>query len=277
MARDSWVTSTDQELFDRAAELRLGDGDEQWECADVITELQRRGTVSVYEIAVGLLTDRNPAARMVACDVLGQLGWADGKPFGTQSLLHLLGRTTEANRHVLGAAITALGHLGATNAVPAVLAHEICNDEQVRFSLACALPNMVHADAGEDDAGVQALMRLTTDESAEVRDWATFGLGTQLRVDGDAVRDCLRARLEDGDADTRCEALKGLRQRNDAETIQHLTAALRRTTAAPQEVELAYEWGDPDLLGALENMQAWWTIDPALLRDAVDACRTPAT
>lgn len=275
MAHDDWTTATDQELFDRATRLCLGDDDEQWECADVTTELQRRGTVSVYEIAAGLLTDRNPAARAVACDVLGQLGWADNKPFGPQSIPHLIERTTDADTRVVGAAITALAHLGATNAVPAVLIHEISNDEQVRFSLACALPNLVGADPGANHAGVQALMRLTTDESADVRDWATFGLGTQLTVDGAAVRDCLRARLDDGDADTRCEALKGLRQRNDAETIRYLTAALHRTTAAPQEVELAYDWGDPELLDALQDMQTWWAIDPALLRNAIDACRPP--
>jgi HEAT repeat protein len=54
---------------------------------------------------------------------------------------------------------------------------------------------------------------LTQDTAPEVRDWATFALGTQIDLDTSEIRDALAARLNDPDEVTRAEAATGLSRR----------------------------------------------------------------
>ena len=57
------------------------------------------------------------------------------------------------------------------------------------------------------------------DDDPDVRDWATFGLGTQVATDSAEVRDALADRLADADEDVRREALVGLARRRDRRAV----------------------------------------------------------
>jgi HEAT repeat protein len=86
-----------------------------------------------------------------------------------------------------------------------------------------ALPGGVEHPSAKAQVA-QALIRLTNDDSSDVRDDAVFGLGSILDLDTAEIRDALRARLFDSDLDTRLEALVGLAERRDPTVLALLNA-----------------------------------------------------
>lgn len=119
---------------------------------------------------------------------------------------------------------------------------------------------------------VTTLMQLTSDEDADVRDWATFGLGTEVKVDGAAVRQCLLDRLDDPDEDTRAEAVAGLARRHAPEIVRHIRDALCAENVSRLTVESACSLGDPSFADPLAQLANWWDVDVDLLEDARRRC-----
>jgi HEAT repeat protein len=64
------------------------------------------------------------------------------------------------------------------------------------------------------------------DVDDEVREWATFELGTQCDVDTPEIRAALRKRLSDGYEEARNEAIWGVARRNDEQGLGLLLARL---------------------------------------------------
>jgi hypothetical protein len=250
------------------------DGDEDDQYWMLVHELHRRGTRLIFDEAARLIVTGDPRARNVGCDVLSQLGYETGEPFGAESL-PLLARvcTKEVSPSVLGSAISAMGHLRQPEALPYVVAHAHHADPKVRLSVACALPSIADGEwLGQTHPLVTTLMQLTSDDDAHVRNWATFGLGTQVNVDGALVRQCLFARLDDPHDDTRAEALAGLARRHVPEIERHVLDALSAETVHRLAVESARYFGDPSFAGSLAELAGWWDVDIDLLADAQRRC-----
>lgn len=173
----------------------------------------------VLERAIDLTRSNDPYRRARGADVLGQLGVQPGVfstswvPERLQSLLALLRR--ESDSLVLNAAIAALGFLSEPEGIRAILPYHEHSDENVRYAVACALPNGL---GGEPEI-IDTLLKLMRDPDSDVRDWATFGLGTQSDADSTAIRDALFERLQDSDYDTRAEAAVGLAKRKDLRAL----------------------------------------------------------
>jgi HEAT repeat protein len=154
-----------------------------------------------------------------------------------------------------------------------VIEHVAHPEEEVRFAVAFVLPGL----AGEppDPTVINALIRLTADDDPDVRDWATFGLGTQLDEDSEAIRDALAQRLDDPVGDTAGEALLGLARRHDPRALPALLAHLD-DNPGNLIVEAAAELGAPEALPALVRLRAeGWSLDepqPDILEDAISAC-----
>ncbi|MBI2388095.1 MAG: HEAT repeat domain-containing protein [Deltaproteobacteria bacterium] len=116
---------------------------------------------------------------------------------------------------------------------------------------------VVHALLGaQDPRAVAALITLSSDDDPEIRDWATFGLGSQLGepgapdfVDGPTLRDALAARLDDTCDDARAEAIVGLAMRKDPRAVPAIAKELS---------------GGP--FGSLVIEAARWAADPALCK-----------
>jgi len=71
---------------------------------------------------------------------------------------------------------------------------------------------------------VDALIKLCRDADRDVRNWATFTLGSQFESDSASLRTTLHERLTDADPEIRGEALRGLARRRDtgiASVVQH--------------------------------------------------------
>ncbi|AKF85336.1 hypothetical protein MFUL124B02_11380 [Myxococcus fulvus 124B02] len=217
------------------------EGDEDDERAwEAIRVLHARGTRDVLDAALRLLGASSAKARGRGADILGQLG-AGNPVFRTErgdALVDLLRR--ERAPEVLLSAGVALSHLVEPRALAELVALAGHPSAEARYGAAHGLAVL---DAPE---AVEALIRLSADEDRDVRDWATFGLGTMMEArDTPELRDALVARLGDEDPEIVGEALVGLATRKDPRAVELVRAALKGETVMVYALEAAASLGDP--------------------------------
>jgi HEAT repeat protein len=193
-----------------------------------VTKLHFIGTREVLDKAIGLTQSTDQYRRARGADILGQLGVQPGIhstsfiPERLDALLSLI--ETESDTNVLHSAIISLGHVGEPTGIRAVLPFSKHQHEDVRYAVAWALP----CGLGNDPEVIDTLLLLMRDSDSDVRDWATFGLGTQSDADSAAIREALFDRLQDEDEDTRAEAAAGLAKRRDLRVLPAVLEELQR-------------------------------------------------
>jgi HEAT repeat protein len=227
--------------------LNTRDEKAAWECVVV---LHARGTREVFFAAEQLCRSSDSRKRRLGADILGQLG-TPARPFRRESLkiLHNL-LCTESAPKVLNSMLTAIGHCQEKNnqqglgRIAKLRAHR---SENVRFGVVMALLGRTNR------ISLNTLISLTTDTSDDVRDWATFGLGTMVEVDTPKLRNALARRLNDSDGDTRCEAIAGLAKRKDPRARDALLQELKRDNTTSLVFEAAAEFGDITLLPYIQQ------------------------
>jgi HEAT repeat protein len=157
-------------------------------------------------------------------------------------------------------AIYALQHVDPVRAAPYVIPFAGHGDNNVRHAVAVGLGAVDTPEAHE------VLLWLMTDHDADVRNWATFGIGQQSDVDTDQIRESLAAVMSDDDADVRYEGIIGLGRRRDRRAIPYLKLLLhedpddifaREATAKLLGVSESGQITTTDLLGALQRLQRW--------------------
>jgi HEAT repeat protein len=212
--------------------------------------LQSIGTREVLEKAAGWCHSEDPLQRARGADVLGQLGKSAKHPSNRFpeacfAILADLAAKEEVSQP-LSFAIHGLGHVGNPGAVPIIIRHSAHADPDVRFAVACACGNF-----GNEPLAVGTLLLLMCDEDSEVRDWATFGLGSLSELDTQSIRDGLLAALDDPDEDVRQEALVGLARRRDRRVLPLLFRQLESPQVDDMTIEAACQMleiadGPPD-------------------------------
>lgn len=127
------------------------------------------------------------------------------------------------------------------------------------------------------DQGIEMLLLLMADENGDVRDWATFSVGTHTDIDTPEVRQALFARLYDPHDDTHSEAVVGLARRGDERAVPAIRQ--RCEEALQDDWELGSAWFDaaaeiaaPELLPCLEAMVGVGEIETDL-DHAIRRCR----
>lgn len=280
--------NTDWEAKRRAA---LDDPRSVWELIDIalseedehaawqpINVLHHRGNRETFVAARELCESDDPRKQTWGIRILATLGIPE-RCFPDESLsilIPLLERESDNDR--IQEIAFALGHLEDARAVGPLARFKDHPNPDVRYSVVHGLLRR------EDDLAIRTLIELSVDEDSGVRDWATFGLGTQADADTLAIREALFDRLSDEDEDTRGEALLGLANRRDSRIIepllQELSGALVRehpsTLAASLVVQAAREIGDPCLCPALIALREWWGQDDELLEEAIERCKDNA-
>jgi len=244
----------------------------------IAVELQSRTDRPTFEAACALARSSGLDERVLGLDILGQLGYPAGRPFLEDTLPVVLACCDDDRPEVLSSAITALGHLADRRGLPATSDHVTHSSGQVRFAVAFALPSVAgHPPA---DEAVNALIRLTRDPDAEVRDWATMGLSSPFEADTEEIRNALADRLADEHRDTAGEALLGLAQRKDPRALAPLLAWLDSDHPGNLIVEAAAALGAAEALPALTRLEntGWANRDrrPSVLGQAIEACSRPA-
>jgi HEAT repeat protein len=237
---------------------------------DAIRTLNYRANREVLDAAHELCLSEDPSHRRVGADILGQLGIPD-RTFPKECLGILLGLLNDEDLEVLDSACIALGHLHQLEAIEPLIKLKNHPEASIRYAVTFGLL------AYEDERAVKALIELSEDEDDEVRDWATFGLGSQIDSDTPEIRDALYRRLTDSDDTTSGEGMVGLARRKDERVLQALLQDLARDDAGSLPLEAAEEFADPRLLSALIDLKRRWANEPghrhiSMLDSAIEAC-----
>jgi hypothetical protein len=246
-----------QNLFDQTL---VGDYDDEapW---DAVSTLRSNGDRAIFETAALWLKSTNPLKRARAAAILAQLQAPSHSEeemkepewiFRDETfplLVELLEGESEAI--VLSSGIAALGHLYNEAAIAIIEKYKEHSDQDVRFSVACALGNFPN-----NQVAISALIPLVGDPDSEVRDWAIFGLGVLGNVDSLEIREALLKGISDSDEDVREEAAVGLGKRQDL----RLLSALRKMLDAP-ELKVRVAEAASALLGLSEDPEEWVAED----------------
>jgi len=271
--------STDELLSLALTKDMDADNEEFWH---PVRSLQYR-LRTVIERIEELLRNGDPKSRDTAATILGQSSVKEkwSVPRCVENLLSAMSRETSPK--VLSSLIHALGNLHDERSVEAALPYATHPDHEVRYAV-------VHCLNGHAiDNAIHAMIQLSSDSDRDVRNWATFGLGSQIETDTPAIRDALVARLEDDDAEIRGEALVGLAERGDVrvaasflrelttidpETLRNWVLAIDTANAI---VRLAEEAGALIWLPVLEKLQALRISDSSRVAAAITRCTSDPT
>ena len=167
--------------------------------------------MDLFNKAVTLCKSSSVKKRILAINILSQLG-SGQRPFVRQSSkLYFELLSKENNKKVIEALLYAVGHLNSK--LTSDQAFRLCQffdsgSEDVRVALTFALGEIQQKKVYE------VLVTLSNDRSKTVRDWATFRLA-QGKGDSKMIRDALFTRVFDASYDVKMEAIVGLAKRKD--------------------------------------------------------------
>ncbi len=236
---------------------------------EAVVTLHFRGTREVFDAACNLCASACPQERTLGANILGQLG-VPNRSFPTESvkvLLRLL--EVESDEDVLDAICIALGHIHDPTAIPSLARLWTHPSAQVRYAVVYGLLGF------EDQLAIKTLIEMSRDQDDLVRDWATFGLGTQIDADTPEIRAALFARVFDEDEGTRGEALVGLARRKDLRVIEPLIKELEcypHAEYGSYGLEAAEEIADARLLPILTKMRLSADANDTRFDEAIRRC-----
>lgn len=242
MSRKNW---TDEKLF-----FRLVNNKSDKTYWDNIRELRSRPNTNVFKTCIKLTKSSNPKERIIGLDTLAQLGLPP-RPFYKESkkiFFDILRK--EKNPKVLCSSLYAIGHNNGKlepDEIEALVSFKQNADEGVREGLVHALLSV------DNKLAVNTLIDLTTDKISSIRDWATFGIGTQIERDNKSIREALWARIKDKHQDTKLEAVVGLAKRKDQRVKEIIKAELFNGEHGTLLFDAIDELKDKDFLPLLKN------------------------
>lgn len=234
-----------------------------------LVRIVRPNPQSAVELARGHLTAVQVDVQAVAYELLAvaaELGDQQVRTDVASLVLEAYEDESERDPDVLVGVVRALGSAQDPRGLPVLTALAAHPDAGVRFRVAADLP-MIMGDPPEPD-GVTALIALTADPDPQIRDWATFGLGSQADADSEAVRQALWARTGDAYADARDEAVVALARRRDAGVRPLVADLLSQPSVGTLIFEAAAHLKDPALLPLLRRFD----VADDDVRAAIEAC-----
>lgn len=188
------------------------DEDKYWR---IIAKLHKRGSSHEFEAAQKLVKSEDSTEREIGADILGQLGWST-KAYQYESVSILIKRLSDSNDDVIASAAFSLGHRNDHRAAPYLIKLIEHQNPRVRFGVVSGLSGL------EDKFSIDALIKLSRDKDFDVRNWATFGLGSLCEIDTKELKKALHDRLHDIEYEIRGEALIGLANRKDNSILNNL-------------------------------------------------------
>lgn len=195
-----------------------------------------------------LAKSKVPKERMLAADVLAEYGLP--KRYDVECSRSLLSEMilNEDDKEVRKALAFALGHTKVPTAVKQIITWDRGDDEELRRALVTALTNI------DNEEALTALLRFMQDPSEEVRDWATFAVGSQTKSDSPLIRDRLLMAAGDVSPNVRFEAISGLLNRGDSSAVGLLRKELRREVVESWVLELVADCKNPLFLDDLHRI-----------------------
>ena len=177
-----------------------------------IHELRKRPCQEVFVMASSLCNSNLDKQIIVGIDVLAQLGV--NKRYNQKLTIDICFSSLKKTQtpKVLYTILSAIGHNNNSlkkKQIQTISEFKNHKYSDVRFGVVSALMGI------ESELGIETLIKLSNDKHNEVRDWATFSIGSQIEMDSEIIRQALKERLNDKDHNTRSEAISGLAQRQD--------------------------------------------------------------
>lgn len=171
--------------------------------------LRKHANDDVFEFCLKLLQSDEKRAKLIAFEVLAQLGIVE-RPYLEKSLpLFFNVLEKENDSKILSAALIAIS--ANNNAlterdVKKIVHFKNHTNSDIRYSLTFALLHLTYKVA------IETLIYLSKDTASKVRDWATYSLG-QSDKNSPEIENALWLRVKDKHNDTRMEAIAGLAKR----------------------------------------------------------------
>jgi HEAT repeat protein len=255
------------QLVDETGNLQdVTDSEAYWA---VIDNLRRRTLPEVYEYLLSWAKSGSVSRKIAAANVLAQFGEqydSVDNPMRETILSTLEPQLGDSDQAVIEACLYALGHINGGDLVK-ISEFKHHRSPEIRLAAVTALLRR------DEFLARNALIFLSSDESAKVRDWATFGLGSMSEIDSPEIRNALVARLDDPDEDTRGEAIVGLSVRKDERVIAAILSALEERSCRSLVFEACEVFPHATFLPRLrEFFEA--NPDDKDIADAVSACTT---
>jgi len=194
--------------------------------------LSSRATKEIFDRSCALIVSENIQAKKIAIELLSQFGWnrdpflKDDRPFSKEIVafyFELL--NVEKSSEIITSILFGISKNNndlTESEVKKIASYNKHESENVRYGTVHALLGLNYNSA------IKALIALSIDKSTRIRDWATFGLGTQCNRNTKAIKTALWQRVNDADYNTRYEAIVGLANRNQTEIKPIITEELAR-------------------------------------------------
>jgi hypothetical protein len=242
ISRKTW---TDDKLISRI--INNKSGKTRW---DNIILLRSRPSKELFLKCVELTKSKEQKNRIIGIDILAQLGLPP-RQFLKQTLkLYFDLLNTETTPEVLISLLYAIGHNnGKLNKEQIEKICSFSNNENklVKEGLVYSLLGINNLTA------VEVLIKLSTDKSSHIRNWATFGLGTQIIRNNKSIREALWNRVNDRHQETKLEAIVGLAKRKDSRVNKIIKRELVNREYAPLLFEAIIETKNKEFLPLLKQ------------------------
>jgi hypothetical protein len=231
-----------------------------------------RGLGSEAYLAGTALLDGSATEQQVGCMLL-RVGFVADEEWQYRAVAAILAMAArEPDEVTLDFAAAALGDFGLPAGLPLLLKLSRHADEEIRFSAVTGIPSCCGPDYRDIPDAVDALIARMADDGDDVREWATFGVGSILADDSTELRDALAARVEDPVPDVRYEAVAGLARRRDPAAIAPTLAELAGEHVRRTVVEASEYLASEVLVSALLRLTDVWDQSEDDLNRAIAAC-----
>ncbi|WP_299680675.1 hypothetical protein [uncultured Dokdonia sp.] len=243
MSRKKW---TSEKIF-----TRLLNNKTQKTFWENIRELRKRPNKEVYNKAFKLANSKIEKEKIIGIYVLAQLGF--NPRFQQEKTVDLYFKLLENEKSpkVISAILSSISHNNENlneKQISKLIEFKTHKFVNVRFELTLALSCL------ENENAIKTLIELSNDRDSDTRNWATFGIGTQLENDTEEIRIALWNRVTDKDKITRLEAISGLAKRKDRKIKSILKTELENIdedgSLILESIEL---FNDKDFISLLEK------------------------
>ena len=217
---------------------------------DNIRELHSRPNQNVFEKAFWFANSKSDKEKIIGIDVLAQLG-IDCRPYLKETIglyFELLKR--EKVPKVLASILYAIGHNNEGLKEEQILQLiEFKNHKNVivREGLVIALLTI------ENKKVIGTLIELMDDEIESIRNWSTFGIGSQLEENNPEIINALWKRVTDINEETKLEAIVGLANRGDLRIKEVIIQELEKGKYGTLLFDAIEKLNDKEFLPYLEQ------------------------
>ena len=215
-----------------------------------IRELRKRKSKDIYEKVIKLTTSIDNNKKVIGINILAQFGYPrNHKKQILKTYFNLL--KSESNLKVISSILYGIGHNneGLTeNQIDLICRFQTSRSATIRYSLTFALLGVKNKNA------INTLIKLSRDKASDIRNWATFGIGSQTEADNIEIRDALWERVTDIDKNTRDEAIAGLAIRKDRRVKEILKKELDvADTFSSLTLEAIEHFNDKEFIELIEQ------------------------